>query len=304
MTTQELIQDIESNKHDITLRLRRVVLDPIKALLLDGVATSEFSLEQGQKSKEILANANSIMDFFSKKWNNPDDSEDNQLEALREGIKKSTEIIIPEIENVIIPFYNLCFENKHYFSMPFEANRAYKRILQSISSVESVINGVRNLEKIKSSETMKLSEYSILELLQEGLDEIDAIVTYNDEYEKSFIKVKIDKDEFLSHVLANIKENIETHAFGTSAFAGKSLTEKKVMIDIVSTHSSLYVTIANNGTPFKGDFKKVFDHGYFHGSKGHTGTGMYSLRKTMQELGGDAEFHYGNHGVTYKLIFT
>lgn len=33
MITKDIIQDIESNKHDITLRLRRVVLDPIKAIL-------------------------------------------------------------------------------------------------------------------------------------------------------------------------------------------------------------------------------------------------------------------------------
>lgn len=303
MTTKEIIQDIESNKHDITLRLRRVVLDPIKALLAEGASTPEFQLEQGKKSKEIFALANSIMDFFNKKWNNTNDTLEEQHEALRQGIKKAIDVIIPQIETSLVPFYAMCYERKHYFTLPLDSNKAYKRIYQSTSSANSVISGIRNLEKIKSVETMAFSEYSLLELLQEGLDEIDAVVTYKDEFEKSFICVKIDKDEFINHVLANIRENIETHAFGTSAFQNKAYTDKKVIVDIVSTINSIYVTISNNGTPFKGDVNKVFNHGYYHGSKGHTGTGMYSLKKTMQELGGDAEFFNGNHGVTYKLIF-
>lgn len=304
MTNKEIIQDIESNKHDITLRLRRVVLDPIKAILSDGVSTSEFRLEQGEKSKNILVLANSIMNFFNKKWNNPDDSQEEQLKALRSGIKKAIDEIIPQIESVIKPFYDFCYKrDEYYFIGPVDANKAYKRMEQSLRSVSSVINGIRNLEKIKKDEILEYSEYLILELLQEGLDEIDAVITYKDEYDKSFVRVKIDKDEFLNHVLANIRENIETHAFGTSAFKKKPLTEKKVLVDIVTSDKSLCVIISNNGTPFKGDVNKVFNHGYYHGSTGHTGTGMYSLKKTMQELGGDAEFYNGNHGVTYKLIF-
>lgn len=303
MTTNEIIQNIESNKHDITLRLRRVVIDPIKAILTDGAFTPEFQLEQGKKSKEILSVANYIMNFFGKKWNDPDETQENQLNALREGIKKTVEDIIPQIETVVIPFYKLCYDSKHYFTLPLDNNKAYKRMLQSISYSDSVIKGLRNLEMIKDTETMEFSDYSLLELLQEGLDEMDAIITYVDEYDNSFIRVKIDKDEFMNHVLANIRENIETHAFGTSAYKNKSLLEKNVTVDIVSTISSLYVTISNNGNPFRGDLNRVFEHGYYHGSKGHTGTGMYSLKKTMQQLGGDAEFYNDKNGVTYKLIF-
>lgn len=243
------------------------------------------------------------MDFFNEKWNNSNDSLEEQHDALRQGIRKAVDEIIPQIESVIVPFYALCYECKHYFTLPLDTNKAYKRIYQSKTSVDSVIDGIKHLEKIKKGDTMDFSDYSLLELLQVGLDEIDAVITYKNEFDNSSIRVKIDKDEFINHVLTNIRENIETHAFGTSDFKNRPFTDKRVLVDIVSANNTLYVTISNNGTPFKGDVNKVFNHGYYHGSKGHTGTGMYSLKKTMQELGGNAEFFNGNNGVTYKLIF-
>lgn len=174
----------------------------------------------------------------------------------------------------------------------------------SVSSCERVCESLLRLgENAEHHENKQIC--NLLEILQEGLDSIEAEVNYVKEWETSRISVSIDPEIFLNHVLINVKENINTHAFGTNTLRQKYVWEKKVCIEVQDGDSQISILVHNNGEPFKGDITKVFEYGYCHGEKKHSGIGMHSIKKSMTELGGDVEFKKSSkpdYTTTYKLV--
>ena len=104
----------------------------------------------------------------------------------------------------------------------------------------------------------------------------------------SNIYVTIDKERFLKHVLRNISENIQRHAFPSQLY--QFVWERKVVVNIEQDEMYYIVSIKNNGAPFNGEVKNVFDQGYCHGATKHTGYGLSSARQAMRDLGGDIDF--------------
>jgi nitrogen fixation/metabolism regulation signal transduction histidine kinase len=176
--------------------------------------------------------------------------------------------------------------------------------------MENLINEL----KVQIKEALNLEDLSVEEFDENaplfgddgiGLDSIDAEVIYVKEWETSKISVSIDPDIFLNHVLINVKENINTHAFGTNTFKQKYVWEKKVCVEVEDGGSQICILVDNNGEPFKGDITKVFEYGYCHGEKKHSGIGMHSIKKNMTGLGGDVEFKKSSkpdYTTSYKLI--
>ncbi|MCR5575082.1 MAG: hypothetical protein K6F78_09735 [Bacteroidaceae bacterium] len=300
----ELLKFIEMNKHDVTMRVRSIVLDPIQSINRPEAATDSYFREVGIKNEEINSLAQEIMEFFAKKWRNPNDTEETQLKSMKQNIANVVSVIIPQIR-IVVAFYESCSQKKYYFTTTDKGKKALEKMTVSCSLCERVCESLLKLEgnDAKNADVHQLC--NLLEILQEGLDAIDAEVKYVKEWEASKIAVSINPDIFLNHVLINIRENINTHAFGTSKYIKKFVWEKKVIVEIEDKDSTITILISNNGEPFTGDISKVFEYGYCHGEKKHSGIGMHSIKKSMRELGGDVDFVKSNnlpYTTTYKLI--
>ena len=300
----DLIKFIETNKHDVTMRVRSVVLDPIQAMNRPGATTDSYNREIGLRGEDIKNLALDIMSFFAKKWRNPNDSAEQQLLSIRKNLADVSSIIIPKIKQVVT-FYTYCSSKKYLFSDTDKGNKALEKMTMSVSSCQRVCESLLRLEGENAEHHENKQICNLLEILQEGLDSIEAEVNYVKEWETSRISVSIDPEIFLNHVLINVKENINTHAFGTNTFRQKYVWEKKVCIEVQDGDSQISILVHNNGEPFKGDITKVFEYGYCHGEKKHSGIGMHSIKKSMTELGGDVEFKKSSkpdYTTTYKLV--
>lgn len=289
MRVNELIEIIETNKHDITLRLRAVVLDPISKMNREGAATSVYYEENAQLNKDVKAKAVDIMKWFSDKWRNETDSDEKQLNQLLTMIKKVNDEKINQIRE-IVRYYEDCISRKHYFCDTKAGNKALEKMSQAVRDEPKVCEDLLNINDIEANTYNDMQSYCLLELLQECLDEIDAEVSYENEWKISAFQIITDKEKFRNHVLMNIKENIQNHAFNTPTFIDKPLWEKDVHVIIEEVDDNYVITIKNNGEKFKGDISMVFDYGYCHGKMKNNGIGMHSARKTMKELGGSIEF--------------
>lgn len=305
MTSAELIKDIGANKHNVKMRLRMAVLDPIDSILHDGQVTNEFIREHKAKITKIHSLASSIMSFFSKKWyDSEDDSEEAKLQSLRNNIKKTIDDVIPTIKGIIMPFYDMCYQNTQFFNRPLANNDTFNLIQDSLKDYEAVCVALQSLEHDEDSESSIYTQVNLLEILQKGLDKTPvAIVSYEEEFLMSQCNVSIDADKFLNEVLINIRSNIERHAFGTTEQKKKLITEKRVDVSLDTNQKDFFiVSIKNNGTQFKGEAKQIFNYGYTSGKSGNEGKGMFSIKQTMKEIGGDAQFLSESGFVIYKLF--
>lgn len=285
----ELIDMIEVNKHDITMRLRRVVLDPISAMNREDAATSIYYLENAILNNKIKEQATHIMELFCKKWRNQNSTDDEQLNQMLEMIRKVNEEIILQIKEVV-GYYKYCIGQKHYFAETEPGSKALQRMTKAVNNSEGVCKDLIRLDSVESDENKNVQKYCLLELLQEYLDDVDAEVIYVNEWNVSSFQIIIDKEKFQNHVLINISNNIQNHAFGTIEFANKPLWEKEVNIAIEDANNNYIITIKNNGEVYTGDSSRIFDYGYCHGKLKNNGIGMHSARKSMKELGGSIEF--------------
>lgn len=301
---QEILKRIEMNKHDIVLRVRAIVKDPIDYMNRAGAATELYFQEQGERNASVQQKAGEIMMLFATKWRNVDDSEKDQLKQMRATIKKVTTKIIPEIK-LIVAFYNDCYSKSYYFSETNAGDNAKKKFIKAVSLADGVYDDLLSLEgpiKNEPENSPIRQSYNLLSALQEVLDDIEADVSYLHEYEMSLIDVTGDRKIFIDRVLLNIKENIANHAFGTYSFRGKHIWEKKVQVMISPIESLYQISISNNGEKFKGSLNNVFEYGYCYGEKKHNGIGMHSAREHMRALGGDLEFKTapsGEYNVTH-----
>ena len=250
---QELLKKIEMNKHDIVLRVRAIVKDPIDYMNRKDAATELYFQEQGERIVLFQQKAGEIMALFTTKWRNVDDSEKEQLKQMRATIKKVTTKIIPEMKQ-IVAFYNECYQKNYYFSGNNAGDNAKKKFIKAVSLADGVYDDLLSLKspiRSESESNQARQSYNLLLALQEVLDDIEADVSYLHEYEMSLIEVAGDRKSFIDRVLLNIKENIANHAFGTYSFKGKHIWEKKVRV-MVSPIDSLYqISISNNGEKFK-----------------------------------------------------
>lgn len=298
----ELLEFIETNKHNVMVLLRSVVLDPIQSMNMPEAASEFYAHEVGRRNEEVLRMATEIMTAFSMKWRDTDEPEEQQLLSMKRHIAEVVSRDIPRIREVV-SFYSFCVNKKYFFEATGNGNEALEKMTVSVSMSDRVCDKLLRLEGDRDEGDLPRHKYNLLEMLQEGLDGIEAEVHYHKEWESAGYGVCVNSESFLDNVLINIRENINTHAFGTLKFKKKFVWEKRVDVEIEEKDCCYVVSISNNGEPFTGDVSKVFDYGYCHGKMKHSGIGMYSIRKSMRQMGGDAEFGASNRSktVTYKL---
>ena len=302
LTTEELIRRVEMGKHDIKMRVRAIVLDPIQSMDEDNSASAAYLKEQYRQHNVILKSAESVMGFFSKKWRNIRLSEEEQFKQLEEHLSDVDSKWIPEIRS-IVSFYKLCLANRFYFTDTDGGKDAMALMTDAVNNVDKVCKELEELGKFSSDKPIESGKYNLLEIIQEVLDRIkSAYVFYEDEVLVSTFFINTDKDIFQNRVLLNIRENIEKHAFGTRSYINKHVWEKKVAVSIRKAHESFIISISNNGTPYKGNPQKIFDYGYCYGEKKHSGIGMNSALVHMQQLGGGIEFESSPDSV-YPVTF-
>jgi thymidylate synthase len=289
---QELLKKIEMNKHDVVMRVRAIVKDPIDAINRKDAATDLYLQEQGSENATIQRLAEDIMMVFASKWRNVNDSETDQLKQMRATIKKVTTEIIPQAKR-IVAFYDDCYQKSYYFSDNNAGYNAKKKFIRSVTLADEVYADLMTLESPleSGSEKQKIYQsFNLLIALQEVLDDIEADINYQHEYEVSGIEVIGDRKVFVDRVLLNLKENIVNHAFSTKSFLNKHIWEKKVMVKISQDKAFCVISISNNGEKFEGSLNNIFEYGYCYGEKKHNGIGMHSAREHMRAMGGDLEF--------------
>lgn len=299
MNQEDLIKRIEHAKHDIKMRVRAVVLDPISAMNISGAHTTSYVQEQGPVHKDIISKAQFIMKEFSEKWRDTSCSEDDQILQMKTHIARVSQEYIPQIQSIAL-FYQDCINHKYYFSDSEDGQRALKLMIKSVSKVEKVCLDLSKLFSDSDKPEVAINkQQNLLSMLQEVLDDIQADVQYVNEVGVASFELSTDKDIFQNHVLLNIQENIDKHAFGTKDFKKKHIWERIVSVEIREKPDLFEIRISNNGCPFKGKPEKIFDYGYCHGEAKHSGIGLNSAKEHMRQLGGDILFQS-----TPKELFT
>ena len=118
---------------------------------------------------------------------------------------------------------------------------------------------------------VELDEYDIVDVLNK--------VTVNyPELEVSInSKGKIYADNAVFSVFDNIISNAIKH--------GKS---NKIDVDITADEEYCTISFADNGTGIPDDIKdKIFEKGFHYGPSGHTGIGLYIVKKTLDDYEGE-----------------
>lgn len=302
MTVEEIIKQIQIGKHDVKLALRGVVLDPIELMHRDNSMTHFFYESIGhQKVEEIFSEAKSLMDKFNQVSYNQNDTEEAQINDLIRYVNWVSNDLVDSFENKILPFYKSCNAKTIYFNRDSRnGKKAELAIIDSITEWEDIRKRLSNFKKL-FTETVHTKKENLLTILQEGLDDIKAVVIYKEELKISNYYVDIDRDKFLRHVLCNIRENINRHAFGIKEYQDKFLCDKRVDVVVSSNSNSVEIQIFNNGAPFTGDPKRLAEYGYTHGSAKNSGRGLYSIKQTMEKMGGSAGFDILLDKLVYKL---
>lgn len=293
------LQEIIVFKHDIALRIRSIIVDPIEAINRDGAATALYLKNESLNNERFLKMVSEIKSEFSKKWTDESASDETQYSQVQTMILKIHSELIPNIEK-IGGFYEHCNDNGGYFQIDSLPGKRAKRLMSLGQAHYKEL-----CDELKSFGTVtKLTshEFNLLVCLQEMLDDIEADVFYENEMELSELICNSDKKAISDHVLMNIKDNITTHAFGSIQFINTPVWNKKVCVSVEDSKDTYKISISNNGAKFYGDVSKVYDDGYCYGNNKHTGHGMYSAKKTMKSLGGDLTFEKVNNG-TYSTRY-
>lgn len=286
---EQYIKGTVIRKHDIALRLRSIVIDPIARMNRPNAAEPVYFENEGFLNSKYIKETEKLRNEFSKKWNDESKPLEKQQEQIEEMLGKVKSRFVPSIKE-ICGFYKKCLDKGYYFQNTEAGRKAQDLMKRAVNQTDELCNdllAIGDHTKVKSDYVT----FNLLTCLQEILDDIDAHVSYVDEFTISEIMCKSDRKAFRDHVLMNIQENTNTHAFGTPKFKAKHVWERKVKVLVKEESGSIVIDVKNNGERFKGDVSKVFEDGYRYGMMRHSGHGMFSAKNTMSSLGGNIEFY-------------
>lgn len=305
LNNDQLVDYVVTLKHDITSSLATLVTTPILAMSKDGSMTDVYLVTKTLDHNRVRSLAKDINSFFYQKWADDNLSTNEQASAILRNLQSLTSVYDKKILE-IVTYYNHCLEHPEYFSDSPSGQRAFRAVQNALQIKEIVLSGLQNLKSKVCTEDVQLGNYNLLCLLQEVFDSMKADVRYIGFNLDTCIKT--DKNLLSTHVLMNLRHNMENHAFGVSPYSQSFVWENIVLVQFRRLESKFELTISNNGAPFKGDVEKVFEDGYYFGEKGHSGHGMHSARKYMNLLGGDIKFSVSsvensNFKVSYVLTF-
>jgi signal transduction histidine kinase len=101
-------------------------------------------------------------------------------------------------------------------------------------------------------------------------------------------------DEAVSSVFDNLFNNAITH--------GKA---DKINVEIKKTKKGCKVRVSDNGLGIPDEIKdKLFEEGFTFGDEGHSGLGLYIVKKTMDSYGGSVHVEDNKpKGTVFILTF-
>ncbi|MFC1617702.1 ATP-binding protein [Patescibacteria group bacterium] len=144
-----------------------------------------------------------------------------------------------------------------------------KRILESSGSGVKLIERMKKLEKI-ASVSPDLQTVDIGKLLSEIIPEYKIPIKVSG-------SAQVLADEALLSVFENLINNAIRHG-----------ETKKIAITISPISRGYQIEVADFGKGIPDKIKKnLFQEGYIYGSKGHTGLGLYIVKKTIERYGGN-----------------
>lgn len=302
---EQIVDYVVTLKHDITTSLGALVTNPIIAMSKDGSMTDVYRASQLPDHNKTRRLAQEINTFFNQKWADDNLQIKEQVSSILSNIQSLTSVYDKKILEVV-SFYEHCLSHLEYFADSTAGERALRAVQNALTVKQDVLSALQKLKSKVCADDVSLGSYNLLCLLQEVFDNMKADVQYIGFNLDTCIKT--DKKMLSTHVLMNLKQNIENHAFGITPYSHRLVWENVVSVQFCQVKSEYEITISNNGAPFNGDVNKIFEDGYYYGEKGHSGHGMHSARKYMHLLGGNIKFivpsiENSKFNVSYILTF-
>lgn len=146
--------------------------------------------------------------------------------------------------------------------------KALEKVFKAIERSVKLINQMRELEELTT--TRELKPYSVKAVLDEVIKKYD--IDFNIKGNCTVLA-----DEVLPVVIDNIVRNAITH--------GKT---DRIDVTINRLNDFCEIRIADYGKGIPNEIKdKLFDEGFYYGETGHTGLGLYIVKKVVERYGGD-----------------
>jgi signal transduction histidine kinase len=189
---------------------------------------------------------------------------EEELRISRERLKTASSILRHDITNdlVVIKSAVDIYREEGDDTMIDEID---KRVEKSIETIHHQRDQVKFLYSHAD-----LDEYDLKEVLQKVLN------NYPDLEISVTGKCKVYADNAIYSIFDNIIGNAVKH--------GKTY---KLDIEIISDKEHCEIRFKDHGIGVPDEIKdKVFDEGFQYGETGHTGIGLYIVRKTVEEYGG------------------
>jgi len=206
---------------------------------------------------------------------------EDEVLAKRESLQVINKTLRHDITNdfsVITSALNI-FKRNHNISMLNEIEKRVTKSLDTISRLREKEVFIDNHLPLKQYELR-----TIINSIQINYSDVTINITGSG---------KVLADEALYSVLENIINNAIKH--------GKANT---IGISISTKNQFCVITINDNGKGIPDSIKgHVFEEGFFHGDTGHTGIGLYIVKKTIESYGGTIEVK-DNQPVGTSFIIT
>lgn len=190
---------------------------------------------------------------------------EERIQNLKERLKTASSILRHDITNdlVVVQSAVELYRDERDEGMLDEIDKRIEKLFDKIA--------MQKEHEDYLEEYMELDEINIKKVLQD--------IAKN--YKNIDITIKGDgkvyADRAVNSVIENIIENAIQHG-----------DANRIDIDIANDEKYCNVNIADNGEKIPDEIKEnIFDKGFHFGLKGHTGIGLYIVRKTMEEFGGE-----------------
>jgi len=159
----------------------------------------------------------------------------------------------------------------------FEEIHDEKSLRTALRSIENSVNLIKDMKELETfiETDKKLIPLDIREIAESIKEKYDVEIYIKDSSKEGGGKV------FADNALPSIVDNIFRNAV---VHGGASLIE----VDISEDDDWCTIRIADNGIGVPDKIKdKIFDEGYKYGKTGHTGLGLFIVKKTVERYGGE-----------------
>ncbi len=252
------IQRLEINKQQHFRNL--LIIISIFILFLTFIIYTRYRSKQ--KVNFILNQKNIQIEQANKELS----EKNKELEIHREHINLINQILRHDIRN------NLAVINSAVRLFLKDGNKDLIHAIQAnVSKSLSLINNMREVEKFMTGnkKATLIDLRKVINRVAESHFDFDIDISVTG-------KAEVLADEAISSVIDNLCNNAIAH--------GKA---DKISIEIKKNKNGCEVRISDNGLGIPEEIKaKLFDEGFTFGEKGHSGLGLYIVKKIMDGYGG------------------